>query len=57
MVRQRRPERAPIEEAAPVHAQTGRPLPAWVPRVKRVLDILGTGGGILLTEPKPAKRR
>jgi hypothetical protein len=45
------------EESMQSPTHQPRPLPAWVPRVRRFFDILGTGGGIWLTEPKPAKRR
>jgi hypothetical protein len=34
-----------------------RELPAWVPKLRRALDILGTAGGVLLHEPPPAKKR
>lgn len=39
-----------------METRTAKPIPAWVPRVRRVLEILASGGFIWLTEPKPDKK-
>jgi hypothetical protein len=45
-------ERPPDDDTRP-----RRDLPAWIPKLRRALDILGTAGGVLLHEPPPPKKR
>jgi hypothetical protein len=46
-----------MSERPPGDVRPRRDLPAWVPKLRRALDILGTAGGVLLHEPPPPKKR
>ena len=36
--------------------RAARELPRWVPRLRRILDIVATGGGVWVTEAPRVKR-